>query len=178
MNIERAKKIHGWMNETELEFLAQTAAQSNLIIEFGCYKGRSTRALADNTKGKVIAVDPWNGDYPDQHGGIHSIRTDVYDEFIVNLKDKIDDGTVTPIREYSTNFKYQLGRQYDFIFIDGDHRYEIVKLDIVLGLHLLKPGGILAGHDYTHCDWPGVKKAVDEFYKTINLVESIWWIKK
>ena len=174
MNITRALNIEGWMFEDELKFLAQQAASAHLTIEFGCYKGRSTRALADNTNGTVFAVDPWNGDYPSNDGGIHGIRTDVFDEFKKNLYDKITDETVIPFKTFSTDF--YTSRIPDFIFIDGDHRYETVLKDIKLSQELMKKGGILAGHDYTHGDWPGVKKAVDEIFSKINQIDSIWWV--
>ena len=48
----------------------------------------------------------------------------------------------------------------DLIFIDADHSYEAVREDISLWLQKLRPGGVLAGHDYH--GW-GVKQAVDEF---------------
>lgn len=174
MDITRALNIEGWMNEDELKFLANTARSSELIIEFGCYKGRSTRALADNTNGQVLAVDPWNGTYIADNGSKHGIDTNVYEYFKKNLQDKIDDGTVIPIKTFSHDF--YTSRIPDFVFIDGDHRYASVLGDIGLAMELMKKGGILAGHDYTHGDWPGVKKAVDQIFPKINLVDSIWWV--
>jgi hypothetical protein len=53
---------------------------------------------------------------------------------------------------------------FDFVFIDADHTYEGCRGDIEAWRGLVKPGGVLCGHDY---DLPGhpnlnVKKAVDE----------------
>ncbi|MBI2516061.1 MAG: class I SAM-dependent methyltransferase [Opitutae bacterium] len=39
---------------------------------------------------------------------------------------------------------------YDFIFIDGDHRLESVRRDSALALRCIRPGGIIAWHDYRH----------------------------
>jgi len=39
---------------------------------------------------------------------------------------------------------------FDFIYIDGCHKYECVKKDIENSLKKLKRGGILAGHDFTN----------------------------
>lgn len=36
----------------------------------------------------------------------------------------------------------------DFIYIDGQHTYEAVTHDILQAILLVKPGGIIAGHDY------------------------------
>ncbi|MBU37734.1 MAG: methyltransferase, partial [Anaerolineaceae bacterium] len=39
------------------------------------------------------------------------------------------------------------GDAIDFLFIDGDHRYEAVRRDFQLYSPLLRPGGIVAFHD-------------------------------
>jgi tRNA G37 N-methylase Trm5 len=63
----------------------------------------------------------------------------------------------------------------DLLLIDGDHRYPAVKNDIQLWTKHVKPGGILALHDYCPQNKKpkaGVKQAVDEFikFKRISLV--------
>jgi hypothetical protein len=60
----------------------------------------------------------------------------------------------------------------DFVFIDADHTYEAVRADLAAWYPKVRPGGLLAGHDYANRDhedpgrgitrW-GVKRAVDEF---------------
>jgi predicted O-methyltransferase YrrM len=39
------------------------------------------------------------------------------------------------------------GRPIDYLFIDGDHRYEAVRRDFELFTPLVRPGGIVAFHD-------------------------------
>jgi predicted O-methyltransferase YrrM len=53
----------------------------------------------------------------------------------------------------------------DFIFIDGDHKYDSVAMDLKSWWPKLKVGGIMMGDDY---DWPQVKQAVKEFFKFHN----------
>ena len=64
--------------------------------------------------------------------------------------------------------------EINFIYLDGDHRYESVKTDIRLSLGLIKEGGFIAGHNYT--DFPGVRKAVDEVIgrPTKIYIDSSW----
>lgn len=174
MNISNAQQIKGWMSDVELTFLAQIARDSLYILEFGCYYGRSTCALADNTNGIVLAVDPWNGIYYDNNNNPTSlIGPEAFEEFHKNLKDHIEKEKVIVIKSYSDKFWSPL--KFDFIFLDGDHRYEEVKKDIEIAKSFIRTNGIIAGHDYTHSDWPGVKKAVDEILGPISLIDSIWY---
>jgi len=53
----------------------------------------------------------------------------------------------------------------DFIFLDADHRYPAVKADLRAWEKVVRPGGVISGHDYSHPSWPGVKRAVDEWAK-------------
>lgn len=39
------------------------------------------------------------------------------------------------------------GNQLDFLFIDGDHRYEAIKSDYEMYSSLIRPGGIIGFHD-------------------------------
>lgn len=51
------------------------------------------------------------------------------------------------------------GRKYDFVFIDGDHRYPTVMMELAMCDFLTDN---IFGHDYGH---PGVTQSVDEFCK-------------
>jgi len=55
----------------------------------------------------------------------------------------------------------------DFVYIDAQHHYEAVVEDLTLWFPKLRPGGLLAGHDYLDGEVRGtrfgVKRAVDEF---------------
>lgn len=50
----------------------------------------------------------------------------------------------------------------DFVYIDADHDYDQVALDISLWWRTIQPRGILAGHDIFSIKWPGVTQAVLE----------------
>lgn len=175
--ISKALTIPGWMSERELLWLATMATECNLIVEFGSFYGRSTTALADNCKGRVWAVDPWSGNYPDNEGtAMNTVNTYVYPHFRQFLSDHIKSGRVVPHRGFSYSFK--LPYQVDMVFIDGDHREDTVHRDIDKALELVKDGGIISGHDYGHPMWYGVKNAVDSRFPKIQIEETIWWTRK
>ena len=48
------------------------------------------------------------------------------------------------------------GRGIDFLFIDGDHTYEGVKMDFEMYGPLVKEGGIIAFHDIVAGEWESV----------------------
>lgn len=60
------------------------------------------------------------------------------------------------------------GRSFDFAFVDGNHRFDGVFVDLVCLGHLLRPGGVVFLDDY---QLPGVAKAASFF--TANLAWRI-----
>ena len=73
---------------------------------------------------------------------------------------------------------------FDFVYIDADHTYEMVKKDVNLWLPLVKKGGIIGGHDYGFpdevCRYGGVQKAVDECFETDRIKvyknQGVWLV--
>ena len=53
---------------------------------------------------------------------------------------------------------YKAGEKYDFIFIDGDHRFEAAMLDFYYCDKMLPVGGIMVIDD---TDWPSVWRVVN-----------------
>lgn len=171
-NISKALAIGGYMSEQELVWLATQARFHKVIVEFGCFHGRSTRALADNNEGTIWAVDPWNGEYNYEDGSPVNMNTYVMPYFIHNLHDHIVAGHVVPVRKFS--YQFSLPDKVDMVFIDGDHRYNTVVKDIKKAYELLREGGLICGHDYGFEGWPGVKQAVDEYVGEVQIEGSIW----
>lgn len=65
-------------------------------------------------------------------------------------------------------------RSLDFVYIDGDHRFDAVMMDIILWAPKVKPGGIVAGHDFYHFYQAGVVDAVYA-YTRAHRIER-WYI--
>jgi len=68
---------------------------------------------------------------------------------------------------------------FDYIFIDGDHSYTGVIVDIRMWLSKVKKGGWIGGHDYGNERLPGVKKAVDEMFNKEDIIlshEDTWFV--
>lgn len=93
----------------------------NTVLEIGFGRGYSTfcmaKAMCDHgIDGKIITVDPnFNEDFLKQLSGIFPKEWFNKIEFVSSTSDQY--------------FKDNPGEKYDFIYIDGDHRYEAVKND-------------------------------------------------
>lgn len=176
INLTNAVNIKGYMMENELEWLGRTAKDKSYIVEIGTYYGRSARALADNTNGKLICIDPYPGVVFFEQGHVAiSSGNYVYRQCQKNLKDHIDAGKVQIHRGTVEDFPNVLGLEPDFIFIDGDHNEPGIRKDIEWAIKTIKPGGIISGHDYDNKGWEAVKKVVDEHFPTIGREGYIWW---
>jgi hypothetical protein len=181
VDISKALKINGWMNEsTELPWLAEQAQKHLHIVEVGSWLGRSTRAMADNTNGLIFAVDTWKGTVGDEKFPKEAYEGQFLDEFTINLADHLLKGTVKEFQMESLEAAGMFARhgvRFDFIFLDGDHSYEAIRGDILAWKPLLEKGGTISGHDFDSA-YPGVVQAVRELIAPVpNQVggSSLWY---
>lgn len=178
--LERAQQISGWMTDDELGWLAGEARGCRLVLEVGAWKGRSTLALASQVNGLVYAIDHWRGSDPAHLEEIDSRGADcIYEDFKANLWSLIERSVVVPLRMDSQEAAQQFAPQsVDLAFIDASHTYEDCRRDIATYRALIRPGGVLAGHDYGNPEHPGVKQAVDEAFPSVQRAAfSIWWVR-
>lgn len=172
VNLTIAEATQGWMSHKELTWLAQQAQKHQTIVEVGCYLGRSTRALGDNTSGVVYAIDDFKG--PRDMVLPDAIRHNVFSLFRYNVGSLIQENKVIPVIGDHSNAAL-LEVQPDMVFIDGSHLYQDVKRDIDLWKSRLIKGGLLCGHDIEFSD---VIRAVQETvgeYK-VGFGTTIWYV--
>jgi hypothetical protein len=143
----------GWLTEAEGAELARLAEGKD-VLEVGSYCGRSTICLAQTAR-TVAAVDTFDGRGTAQGGETRRL-------FERNLKRYGVEAKVTAHVGESATVLRHLPPIYDLVFIDGSHDKESVATDAALATACLRPGGLLAFHDYGGNDF-GVTDAVDEF---------------
>jgi len=175
LKLEHAKATAGWMSVEELEWLALQASTHYRIAEIGSWQGRSTLALAENTRGIVFAIDTWKGSpehTPDQIGP----EGWLFEQFARNLGGQ----PVFPIVGHSVDvarhFLNTGSKYFDMIFIDGDHAEESVRADIKAWRPLLQPGGLLCGHDFG--TWGRVAETVLEVLGPVSVIADSIWFKE
>jgi len=156
------------MEPAELTWLAQQAALHKIIVEIGSFKGRSTRALADNTEGLVIAVDDFYGPREIEYEGRHRI----YEQFLANT------AGLANLAVIKANHRELPEPNFtpDMVFLDGSHEYADIKRDILFWLPRMSPNACLAGHDFGWC--VGVDTAVRELLPNFQVAPgtSIWFV--
>ena len=57
---------------------------------------------------------------------------------------------------------------FDYVFLDGGHKYETVKLDLEYLIKVIKNNGTILCDDYNLTYAPGIKKAIDEYINSNN----------
>lgn len=163
----------------------QLSLPSNPIIaEIGVFKGDFTSYMIQTLcPSKIYAIDPWTpGDIVsgDQNGNnVVSYNAEYLYDFVKN-RFKHDE-RVHLIRKFSTDVIEIPEGSLDLLYIDGDHTFEGVSRDLILGLSWVKYGGWICGHDFDmnpekaqhHYDF-GVKKAVEEFCTLYGF--RVWYL--
>jgi len=135
------------------------------IVEIGSFMGRSTYWLAlgqkESKKGKVVAIDPHKGDLGEfTVNNICVPDGGTFKKFKDNLKKREVLNFVSPMKMTSKTASKKFNKPIRFLFVDGDHKYEAVKMDIDLWSPKVVNGGIIAIHDSVN--WDGPKKVVEE----------------
>jgi hypothetical protein len=174
-----AASIPGMMEKHIASYLYDMASKvkKGVIVEIGSYYGLSTICIAKGSKAghnvPVYSVDPQSGHgfTPDPewniNGSLGMPNERYYVDVGVNLwqfrqrlKQFNVDDIVTPLAGYSEQvYKREWSFDIGMLFIDGDHRYNYVKMDLEnFGKHVISEGTILFHDD----DVPGVRAVIDE----------------
>jgi predicted O-methyltransferase YrrM len=155
----------GWMSDEEMHAIYELAIglpeEMGILLEVGSWKGRSASALA--LASPVICVDTFNGVLAEskEEAEKKSVTNETFGAFMKNIDSVGLRHRVIVLRGDSKSILPTLkGTQIRLALIDGSHDYEDVKVDIENVWALLSDGAFLIMDDY---DWPGVRKACDEF---------------
>lgn len=163
-------KPHSQLTDRELRLLQSYAPKDGIIVEIGCYEGKTTAALAQGgTNGKrVYSVDPFFRGrlpvcYSEQIARIHCRRQ--------GLKN------VELIKGLSHDVAPEFDLEIDLLFVDADHRYEAVKQDWKDWSGKVKKGGLIAFHDCRIApnspEYLGSHKFYDDDLRRMTRIEEL-----
>ena len=145
-----------------------------LVLEVGVAYGYHARHILTSSDSSLhyVGIDPYFAGYDKSDFFVRDVASlfqtseqDAMDRLFSAVSTSLEDefpGRSRVIREPSSQAcKHFSDLSLDFIFIDGDHRYESVLEDLTVWWPKLVPGGLLVGDDYR---WPGVKRAAVDFF--------------
>lgn len=167
--IEHMRTIEGWFADAEADLLIACAIRvlyetpaPHRLVEVGSYCGRSTVVLASVVRAirpdaRVYAVDPHEGQVGSADVGYQTLAPTA-DRFRANLAAAGLSGFVEEVRARAVDVPWT--DPVSLLFVDGLHDYEHVAADYRHFASWLRPGSIVAFHDYGV--FPGVNRFVSE----------------
>ena len=146
---ERVGKVYGWLKPHEAEVLERLAL-GKVVMEIGCYMGRSTVAMVPGAY-KMICFDSFlfgKGPYPRDENGRPippAAKPDTREIFERNTKQwmgKIELHEMNSLKAVKLEWE-----PVGLLFIDGGHSIEPATADYRSWTPFIVQGGTLAIHD-------------------------------
>ena len=187
MQAERARSTWPeYYNDVTAEIYRRGVSEG-VVVEVGtAYGGLARHILKTHPKVRVIAVDPFFGDYD---------SGDSMSDYFKGLREKYGQEKFSAL--WAQAMAYEAGQDFgcryaihntysekaaalfpkrsiDMVFIDGDHTREGVEKDIRAWSPILKVGRMLLFNDYQQASWPGVVQAVDALAE--RTAQEVYWL--
>ena len=153
--------------------------------EIGVCSGSYSRDILGWGVKHLLLVDPWR-ELPTAPSGISDEQHEAYYQECLGYI-KGSENRTTILRMLSVDAAAQTpDKSLDWCYIDANHRYEGISVDLELWWPKVRSGGILAGHDYLAMEL-GVNRAVTEFAEKCGLRvhvviehqhDASFWIRK
>ena len=151
--------------------------------EIGVAQGEFSKLIiVGNHQVHLYGIDPWEPykDYKDY------VKQSSFDDLWHEANHRL-----CYFKEFEFIRKYSMDAvkdfeddSLDFVYIDANHEYDYVLQDITEWTKKVKPGGMVAGHDYIHLRTPvneagkrfkyGIKRAIQDYTKENNI--SPWFV--
>lgn len=141
---EKIDNITGFLMAGQERWLFETAKSlpdNSIILEIGCFLGKSTNCLAFGCAGtnkRVFAIDAFEKHFE-------------FENFYKTWEDTLEKNGllkyVFPLVGYSQDIAKIWEYPIDFLFVDGSHLYKDVLADFLNFFPFVVKGGIVAFHD-------------------------------
>jgi len=146
-------------------------------VEVGVKVGNYSEFLLRHWRCRqLVSVDPWLEAPPDEYVDRANVSQEQQEEFFLRARKRLGRyGSRSEIwRLTSSEAALRVpDGSLDFVYIDARHDHDSVLEDLRTWFPKLRPGGLIAGHDYVDGTFPqgvfGVRSAVDEFFRVRGL---------
>jgi hypothetical protein len=146
-----------------------TARGYNTAAEIGVWRADFSARLLCTWAGQLHMIDAWQhlDNYEDQC----NLSNEEHEQCFQRALNVAEVFTPRAViwREQSPKAAQSFPDQFfDLIYLDANHSYEAVKIDLANWISKIRPGGTFCGHDYMDGARTegvfGVKTAVNEFF--------------
>jgi len=179
------RNIPGQMSDVELRQvieLARGVPKNGVIVEVGSLYGLASWHLSkySDPSVTVFCIDPfirapWVINMVEKPQNASPFSRSAF-EFYTS-----DCHNIVPIQGFSPESVRGWGIPIDLYLEDAIHTNPILSDNIGFWSNIVKPNGVVAGHDYTKA-WPDVVSEVNKLARLwkseINLSETLWHLKK
>jgi|SRR3989338_3832258 len=174
-------KNPGILKEADRQGLYQLFAKLgyNIGCEVGLEKGKNAQEMFERIPNlKLYAVDPYKRHPKYGYEAIAYLNRwdDRYLRMVKRQAQKrLQDKNAVIIEKFSEDaVKDILDNSLDFVYIDGDHSYDLVMQDIIIWGRKVRKGGIMSGHDYFYdSNKPGRRAKVTQAVNDYTRVHGI-----
>jgi hypothetical protein len=163
-------------SRAELPLLLNRRGLHGCGVEIGVKRGDFSEMLLLRWRGRhLVSVDPWS-EAGEDYDDLANVSQDMHDGFYREARARLE-----PFGPRSTIWRMTgdeaakriLHHSLDFVYIDARHDYESVTHDLRTWYEKVRPGGVMAGHDYLDGAFAdgdfGVRSAVREFFAARGL---------
>ena len=140
-------------------------SKENKILEIGCFEGLSSVFFADNfldnPNSRLTCVDPFLTINNNDHKQFLQNNEEMNFDFNISIcknSDRIRINKITSDKFFENN-----NQTYNFIYIDGCHEPDFIKMDMENSFNILEKYGIMWMDDYSGGDGIQIKNTMDVF---------------
>jgi predicted O-methyltransferase YrrM len=153
--------LEGLIFVEESAWLYRAARGRRSIVEIGSFRGKSAVMLAKGSAGaggRLLCIDP--------HINATGMEKTTFSKadheaFMATIaRHGVAERVTKWIKTSAEGRAAYAGEPIDLLWIDGDHSYEGVKYDLSAWKDLVRVGGVLSAHDYSHEE--AIRRAWDE----------------
>jgi hypothetical protein len=160
------------MSRADLPALLNERGLLGCGAEIGVYAAEFSSRLLSEWRGRnLISIDPWSPADADEYVDASNLDEAGFSALYATARTRLqrfaERSTIWRTTSAEAAERLPAGC-LDFVYIDARHDERSVRQDLELWLPKVRPGGIIAGHDYVDGELPegrfGVKTAVDAFF--------------
>ena len=168
-------------NKNPRHLLLEKMPKGSVCAEIGVWKGDFSDLILDMASPKTLhLIDPWEfqSEFSERmYGGSVARSQRDMDLIYEGVRNRFGEcRNIIFNRGKSEKVLYEFPDDYfDWVYIDGNHYYDYVMKDLEACFLKVKPGGIIAGDDYTwgeQDDYP-VRRAVRDFIAAKSLKNNL-----